>query len=117
MINTQRPQKRVKIDKAPLVFVGYGVSAPERGDGFKKVDVRGKIAVFLINDPDFEAKEGETVRGKFGGQAATYYARWTYKFEEAARRGALGALIIHETPGAGYGYRTAHPMQLRPGQK
>jgi Zn-dependent M28 family amino/carboxypeptidase len=107
MINTQRPVKRVKIDKAPLVFVGYGVSAAERGwDDFKSADVRGKVAVFLINDPDFEAQEGEAVRGKFGGQAATYYARWTYKFEEAARRGAIGALIVHEAPGAGYGWST-----------
>jgi Zn-dependent M28 family amino/carboxypeptidase len=68
--------------------------------------LHGKIAIFLINDPDFEAQEGEPVRGSFGGRAATYYARWTYKFEEAARRGALGALIIHETPGAGYGWST-----------
>jgi hypothetical protein len=79
MINTQRPVTHVKIDKAPLVFVGYGVTAAERGwDDFKGADLRGKIAVFLINDPDFEAQEGEPVRGKFGGQAATYYARWTY---------------------------------------
>ncbi|WP_224241422.1 M28 family metallopeptidase [Hyalangium gracile] len=107
MVNTQRPVKRVKIDKAPLVFVGHGVSAAERDwDDFKGTDLRGKIAVFLINDPDFEAREGEAVRGKFGGQAATYYARWTYKFEEAARRGAIGALIVHETPGAGYGWST-----------
>jgi Zn-dependent M28 family amino/carboxypeptidase len=107
MINTQRPLTRVKFDKIPLVFVGHGVSAPERGwDDFKGVDLRGKIAVFLINDPDFEAREGEPVRGKFGGQAATYYARWTYKYEEAARRGALGALIVHETAGAAYGWST-----------
>jgi Zn-dependent M28 family amino/carboxypeptidase len=107
MVNTQRPVKRAKIDKAPLVFVGYGVAAAERGwDDFKGTDVRGKIAVFLINDPDFEAQEGEPVLGKFGGQAATYYARWTYKFEEAARRGAIGALIIHEAPGASYGWST-----------
>jgi Zn-dependent M28 family amino/carboxypeptidase len=107
MVNTQRPLARVKIDKVPLVFVGYGVSAAERGwDDFKGTDVRGKIVLFLINDPDFEAQEGEPVRGKFGGQAATYYARWTYKFEEAARRGAIGALIVHETPGAGYGWST-----------
>ena len=87
------------------MFVGYGVSAPERGwDDFKGVSLRGKIAVFLINDPDFEAPEGEPVQGRFGGRAATYYARWTYKFEEAARQGALGALIIHEAPGAGYGW-------------
>ncbi|HEX8698989.1 MAG TPA: M28 family metallopeptidase, partial [Myxococcaceae bacterium] len=107
MINTQRPLKRVKFDKVPLVFVGYGISAAERGwDDFKGADLRGKIAVFLINDPDFEAQEGEPVRGKFGGKAATYYARWTYKFEEAARRGALGALIVHETEGAAYGWST-----------
>ncbi|ATB43068.1 hypothetical protein CYFUS_008547 [Cystobacter fuscus] len=107
VVNTLRPVSRVKIDKAPLVFVGYGVSAPERGwDDFKGVELRGKIAVFLINDPDFEAREGEPVHGRFGGRAATYYARWTYKYEEAARRGALGALIIHETPGAGYGWST-----------
>lgn len=105
--STLRPVDRVSIEKAPMVFVGYGVTAPERGwDDFKGVDLKGKIAVILINDPDFEAKPGEPVAGKFGGQAATYYARWTYKYEEAARRGALGALIVHETPGAGYGWST-----------
>lgn len=105
--STLRPVDRVAIEKAPMVFVGYGVTAPERGwDDFKGVDLKGKIAVILINDPDFEAKPGEPVAGKFGGQAATYYARWTYKYEEAARRGALGALIVHETPGAGYGWST-----------
>lgn len=106
-VTIQRPQDRVTLTDAPLVFVGYGVSAPERGwDDYKGVDLTGKIAVFLINDPDFEAKADEPVAGKFGGQAATYYARWTYKWEEAARRGALGALIVHETPGAGYGWST-----------
>ena len=105
--STLRPVDKVSIDKAPLVFVGYGVTAPERGwDDFKGVDLKGKIAVILINDPDFEAKPGEPVAGKFGGLAATYYGRWTYKYEEAARRGALGALIVHETPGAGYGWST-----------
>lgn len=105
--STLRPVDKVSIEKAPLVFVGYGVTAPERGwDDFKGVDLKGKIAVFLINDPDFEAVPGEPVVGKFGGLAATYYARWTYKYEEAARRGALGALIVHETPGAGYGWST-----------
>jgi Zn-dependent M28 family amino/carboxypeptidase len=105
--STLRPVDRVAIDQAPMVFVGYGVTAPERGwDDFKGVDLKGKIAVILINDPDFEALPGEPVAGKFGGLAATYYARWTYKYEEAARRGALGALIVHETPGAGYGWST-----------
>ena len=92
----------VNIVKAPLVFVGYGVTAPERGwDDFKDVDVRGKIIVVLVNDPDFEGGEGQ-----FGGKAMTYYGRWTYKFEEAARRGAAGVLIVHETGPASYGWAT-----------
>ena len=107
MAGTQRPVSRVAIDKAPLVFVGYGVTAPERAwDDYKGVDLKGKIAVFLINDPDFEARPGEPVAGKFGGKAATYYGRWTYKYEEAARRGALGALIIHQTAAAAYPWST-----------
>ena len=106
-VATLRPVDRVTIAAAPLVFVGYGVKAPERGwDDFKGHDLTGKVAVFLINDPDFEAKAGEPVAGKFGGQAAAYYARWTYKYEEAVRQGAVAALIVHETPGAGYGWST-----------
>jgi len=105
---TLRPVGRVVIENARLVFVGYGVTAPERDwDDYKGVDLNGKIAIFLINDPDFEALPAEAVNGKFDGRAATYYARWTYKFEEAVRRGAIGALIVHETPGAGYGWNTA----------
>lgn len=104
-VSTIRPDDRARIDKAPMVFVGYGVTAPERGwDDFKGVDLKGKVAVFLVNDPDFEAKAGEPVAGKFGGRTMTYYGRWTYKFEEAARRGAIAALIVHDTPGAGYGW-------------
>lgn len=107
MIWSQRPVSRVQVEHAPLVFVGYGVTAPERKwDDFKGVDLKGKIAVVLINDPDFEARPGEPVAGKFGGQAATYYGRWIYKFEEAARKGALGCLIVHETAGAAYGWST-----------
>ncbi len=106
-VMTLRPVDKVRIDKAPLVFVGYGVAAPERAwDDFKGVDLKGKIAVFLIGDPDLEAAPGEPVAGKFGGSAATYYARWTYKYEEAVRRGAIGALIVHESLGAGYGWTT-----------
>jgi Zn-dependent M28 family amino/carboxypeptidase len=105
---TLRPVDRVRIENAPLVFVGYGVSAPERHwDDYKGADLRGKVAVFLINDPDFEALPTEPVHDRFDGKAATYYARWTYKYEEAARRGAIGALIVHEAPGAGYGWNTA----------
>ena len=68
---------------------------------FQGLDLRGKIVVVLINDPDFEGGEGE-----FGGKAMTYYGRWTYKYEEAARRGAAGVLIVHETAPASYGWAT-----------
>ena len=106
-IETLRPVERVAIRAAPLVFVGYGVTAPERGwDDFRGVDLKGKIALVLINDPDFEAQPGDAVAGKFGGRAATFYGRWVYKYEEAVRRGALGMLIIHETAGAAYGWST-----------
>jgi Zn-dependent M28 family amino/carboxypeptidase len=105
---TARPVSRVNIVGAPLVFVGYGVTAPERGwDDFKGIDLHGKIAIFLVNDPDFEAAPDEAVAGKFGGKAMTYYGRWTYKFEEAARRGAAAAFVVHETPAAGYGWNVA----------
>ena len=95
-------ESAVNLANVPLLFVGYGVSAPERGwDDFKGVDVRGKLLVVLINDPDFEGGEGD-----FGGKAMTYYGRWTYKYEEAARRGAAGVLIVHETDPASYGWNT-----------
>jgi Zn-dependent M28 family amino/carboxypeptidase len=105
---TARPVSRVTITDAPMVFVGYGVSAPERGwDDFKGVDLHRKVAIFLVNDPDFEAGPDEPVAGKFGGRAMTYYGRWTYKFEEAARRGAIAAFVVHETAAAGYGWNVA----------
>ncbi|PKV13243.1 M28 family metallopeptidase [Xanthomonas prunicola] len=92
----------VDIANAPLVFVGYGVKAPERNwDDFKGVDLKGKIAVVLINDPDFE-----TGKGDFDGVGMTYYGRWTYKYEEGARQGALGVLVVHETAPASYGWDT-----------
>jgi len=102
-LGTVRATERAKIANAPMVFVGYGVKAPERGwDDFKGVDLKGKVAVFLVNDPDFEAAKGEPVAGKFGGKTMTFYGRWVYKYEEAARRGAVAALIVHETDAAGY---------------
>ncbi|WP_305805892.1 M28 family metallopeptidase [Stenotrophomonas sp. YIM B06876] len=92
----------VAIKDAPLVFVGYGVKAPERNwDDFKGVDLKGKIAVMLINDPDFESGVGD-----FDGKGMTYYGRWTYKYEEGARQGAAGVLIVHETAPASYGWAT-----------
>lgn len=89
--------------QADLVFVGYGIAAPEYGwDDYKNRDVRGKIVLILVNDPPAPADEP----GLFGGKAMTYYGRWTYKFEEAERRGAAGALLVHTTLSAGYGWPT-----------
>lgn len=100
----------VDIDSAPVVFIGYGVSAPERRwDDFKGVDLHGKVALVLINDPDFE-----TGTGDFGGREMTYYGRWSYKFEEAARRGAKGMLIIHETVPASYGWDLVRNTDTQP---
>ena len=120
---TVLPATEVKIVNAPIVFVGYGVTAPERSwDDFKGVDVKGKVALFLVNDPDFEAATGDDSYAKFGGKTMTYYGRWTYKFEEAARRGAVAALVIHETEAAGYGWNVAgggggetYALELSPG--
>ena len=95
-------QNQVTLSNVPLLFVGYGVTAPERGwDDFKGQDVKGKMLVVLVNDPDFEGGEGN-----FGGKAMTYYGRWTYKYEEAARRGAAGVMVVHETEPASYGWAT-----------
>ena len=92
----------VSVKDVPLVFVGYGVDAPERKwNDYAGVDLKGKIAIALVNDPDFETGEGD-----FGGKAMTYYGRWTYKYEEAARQGALGMLVVHETEPASYGWAT-----------
>ena len=90
--------EKVELDGVPLIFAGYGTHAPERDwSDFEDVDVSGKVIVVLVNDPDFEGGEGD-----FGGEAMTYYGRWTYKYEEAARRGAAGVLVIHETKPASY---------------
>ncbi len=106
-LSTVREVKDARIAGAPMVFVGYGVTAPEwQWDDFKGVDLHGKVAVFLVNDPDFEAAPDEPVANRFGGKAMTYYGRWSYKFEEAARRGAIAAVLVHETAGAGYGWNT-----------
>ena len=94
--------KGIDLTKAELVFVGYGVKAPERGwDDFKGQNLKGKVLVMLVNDPDFEGGEGD-----FGGKAMAYYGRWTYKFEEGARQGAAGVLAVHETVPAAYGWAT-----------
>ncbi len=92
----------VNLANTPVVFAGYGVDAPERKwNDFAGMDVKGKIVIVLINDPDFESGKGD-----FGGKAMTYYGRWTYKYEEAARLGAAGLIIVHETGPASYGWAT-----------
>ena len=107
-VSTVRPVDKIDIQSAPLVFVGFGASAPERNwDDYGEIDLTGKIAIFLVNDPDFSANESESVWGRFGNKRMTYYGRWAYKYEEAARRGALAALVIHEDKAAGYGWNVA----------
>ena len=99
---TFRPQKRVELRDSELVFVGYGIVAPEKGwNDYAGIDMKGKTAVILVNDPDYAAKG---TKGPFGGRAMTYYGRWTYKFEEAAKQGAAAALIVHDTYPAAYGW-------------
>jgi Zn-dependent M28 family amino/carboxypeptidase len=97
-----RVQPRVTVAGSEIVFVGYGINAPERGwNDYAGLDVRGKTVVILINDPDWQT---EGLQGPFNGRAMTYYGRWTYKFEEAARQGAAAALIVHDTAPASYGW-------------
>jgi len=97
---------QLRLDNAPLVFAGYGVQAPERQwDDFKGMDLRGKILVVFINDPDFEGAIGDG-GPDFGGKAMTYYGRWTYKYEQAAKLGAAGVMIVHEDAPASYGWNT-----------
>ncbi|KQN25557.1 peptidase M28 [Sphingomonas sp. Leaf33] len=93
---------RSVVKNSPVVFVGYGINAPEKGwNDYAGLDVRGKTVVILVNDPDYETPG---LTGTFNGRAMTYYGRWTYKFEEAARQGAAAALIVHDTVPAAYGW-------------
>ncbi|PTA49950.1 peptidase M28 [Shewanella morhuae] len=99
VLSSRHDNGGVNIENAPLVFVGYGVNAPEYAwNDYQDLDMKGKIAVILVNDPGFARPDS----GKFNGKAMTYYGRWSYKFEEASRQGALGALIIHDTQPASY---------------
>ncbi len=92
----------IALKDSELVFVGYGINAPEKGwNDYAGIDMTGKTAVILVNDPDYET---EGLDGPFNGRAMTYYGRWTYKFEEAARQGAAAALVIHDTFPAAYGW-------------
>jgi len=96
VVFSRRQEPSVAVADAPLLFVGYGCAAPEyRWDDYKGVDCKGKVLLMLVNDPPLADE-------RFGGPAMTYYGRWTYKFEEAARRGAAGAILVHETEAAAY---------------
>jgi Zn-dependent M28 family amino/carboxypeptidase len=99
---TKRESKHVDLDKSPLVFVGYGIVAPEyHWNDYAGIDVKGKTVVILVNDPGYATGNKKL----FHGKSMTYYGRWTYKYEEAARQGAAGALIVHETGPAGYPWK------------
>jgi Zn-dependent M28 family amino/carboxypeptidase len=101
VIWTQRTDSLVRIQDAEVVFAGFGIVAPGYGwDDYKNLDVKGKIVVVLINDPGFGSEDSTF----FKGNTMTYYGRWTYKYEEAVRQGALGCLIVHNTIPAGYGF-------------
>ncbi len=103
VIWTRREDGSSLLNESELVFVGYGINAPERGwNDYEGVDVSGKTVVILVNDPGFATQDDSL----FNGNAMTYYGRWTYKYDEAARQGAAGALIIHETAPAAYPWAT-----------
>ena len=101
IVGSQQQIPTTSIVDSELVFVGYGVVAPERDwNDYAGIDVVGKTVVILVNDPGYATQDPDV----FNGNAMTYYGRWTYKYEEAARQGAAGALIVHETGPAGYGW-------------
>ncbi len=101
---SRRVADSISLDKSPIVFVGYGVQAPELNwDDFKGIDVKGKTIVVLVNDPQVMSANSQSLDPKmFSGSAMTYYGRWTYKFDHAAELGAAGVIIVHETATAGY---------------
>jgi Zn-dependent M28 family amino/carboxypeptidase len=106
VIGSYRETPKTEIKQSDMVFVGHGIVAPEKGwNDYASVDVKGKTAVVMVNDPDFE---NEGLDGPFGGKAMTYYGRWTYKYEEAARQGAAAVLIIHDTAPAAYGWNVVN---------
>ncbi|MBJ7440167.1 MAG: M28 family peptidase [Sphingopyxis sp.] len=97
-----RVQPTTAVKDSDVVFVGYGIVAPEKGwNDYAGLDVKGKTVVVLVNDPDWQTKEA---KGEFNGRAMTYYGRWSYKYEEAARQGAAAVLIVHDTEPAAYGW-------------
>lgn len=99
--SSRKTQNNIELKDSELVFVGYGINAPEYDwNDYKDIDVKGKTVVILVNDPGFATQNNQL----FEGNTMTYYGRWTYKYEEAARQGAAGAIIVHETKPASYGW-------------
>ncbi|MGH8204395.1 MAG: M28 family metallopeptidase, partial [Steroidobacteraceae bacterium] len=99
VIGSRRVQPQASVSGSEVVFVGYGINAPEYGwNDYAGIDMRGKTALILVNDPGFATGEEALFRGK----AMTYHGRWTYKYEEASRQGAAAAIVIHETAPASY---------------
>jgi len=99
---TRREQDTIQLKNAPMVFAGYGIVAPEyKWNDYAGLNVKGKVVVVLVNDPGFKSGDSKL----FKGDTMTYYGRWTYKYEEAARQGAAGVLIVHQTEPASYGWQ------------
>lgn len=112
VVRTFRVQPKIAVKDSPVVFVGYGINAPEKGwNDYAGVDVKGKTVLILVNDPDWQSK---TRNGPFEGRAMTYYGRWTYKYEEAARQGAAAAIIVHDTEPAAYGWGVVESSNSHP---
>ncbi len=110
--NTYQVAPKVALEDSEMVFVGYGINAPERGwNDYAGIDVRGKTVVILVNDPDWQ---DDDLEGPFNGKAMTYYGRWTYKYEEAARQGAAGAFIVHDSDPAAYGWNVVQSSWTGP---
>lgn len=105
-------EAKTQIANSEVVFVGYGINAPEKGwNDYAGLDVKGKTVVILVNDPDWQTA---ALEGPFNGKAMTYYGRWTYKFEEAGRQGAAAALIVHDTAPASYGWNVVESSWTGP---
>ena len=111
IVGTPRPQTTVALTDSPLVFAGYGIVAPEyQWNDYAGLDAKGKTLVVLVNDPGHATGDPKV----FHGKAMTYYGRWTYKYEEAARQGAAGVLIVHETGPAGYPWEVVQNSNTGP---
>lgn len=109
---TRHAVPHVEVKNSDIVFAGYGINAPERGwNDYAGLDVKGKTVIVLVNDPDWQQPLGQ---GDFEGRAMTYYGRWTYKYEEAARQGAAAVFIVHDTEPAAYGWNVVESSNTGP---